>query len=157
MKKTGRFLFYLLVGSFILIQFYQVDMNTSSKSTPHDFLQTAGDMPEGLPEVFKTSCYDCHSDNTIYPWYAYFAPFSWIINQHIQNGKAEMNFAHYDTLGKRQKIAFLNDLCEVVSDSSMPPQNYLILHRDAILTEDHVIAICDFADTEAMLLLRSDR
>jgi hypothetical protein len=83
------------------------------------------------------------------------APFSWLLDQHIRNGKHELNFSEYDTLTSRKKIAILDELCEVVIDSSMPPSNYLMLHSDAILSEEDKEMLCDWAETEAMKLLRS--
>jgi hypothetical protein len=154
MKKIGRMILYIILGSFILIQFIRVEKNISDDAVPHDFLRTHSDMPENLQQNFRTSCYDCHSNNTNYPWYAHIAPFSWVIDQHIRNGKDELNFNAYDTLGKRQKIAFLDEICEMVSDSSMPPQNYLMLHPDVALSEDEILSICNWTEAEAINLLR---
>ena len=154
MKRIGRVSLYILLGSFILIQFLRVDKNVSDEVSPFDFLEVNADMPDMLQASFKTSCYDCHSNNTNYPWYAHLAPFSWIIDQHIRNGKSEMNFASYGTLDDRHKIGLLNDICEAVSDSTMPPQNYLMLHRDAILTPGEITAICEWTETEALSILR---
>ena len=154
MKKIGRLILYILLGSFIIIQFFRVDMNITEEIPESDFLLVHSDMPAELHDVFKTSCYDCHSNNTDYPWYAYVAPFSWVLDQHIRNGKHEINFSHYDTLSPRKKIAILDELCEVVSDSSMPPSNYLMLHSDAILSEEDKSMLCDWAEKEALALLR---
>lgn len=154
MKKIGRIILYMLLGSFVLIQFFRVQKNVSEDAVPHDFLQVHSDMPKNLQQNFRISCYDCHSNNTNYPWYALVAPFSWVIDQHIRNGKDEHNFNAYDSLGKRQKIAFLDQICEVVSDSSMPPQNYLMLHSDAALSADEILLICNWTETEAIKLLR---
>jgi len=154
MKKIGKISLYIILGSFIFIQFLRVDMNTSDEVPAHDLLLAHTEMAADLQKTFRTSCYDCHSDNTNYPWYAYLAPFSWIIDQHIRNGKQEVNFNGYDTLLKRQKIGLLNEICEVVSDSSMPPSNYLMLHPEAVLSEEDISAICEWADMEALNLLR---
>lgn len=154
MKKIGRMILYIILGSFVLIQFFRVQKNINDDAVPHDFLQVHSDMPENLQQNFRTSCYDCHSNNTNYPWYAHIAPFSWVIDQHIRNGKDEINFNAYDSLGKRQKIAFLDEICEVVSDSSMPPQNYLMLHPDVALSEDEILSICNWTEAEAINLLR---
>ena len=154
MKKIGRISLYIILGSFIFIQFFRVEKNLGDEVSQNDFLKTNPAMPEMLQSVFKTSCYNCHSNHTIYPWYAHIAPFSWIIDQHIRNGKDEMNLAGYDTLTDRQKVGLLDEICEALSDSSMPPQNYLMLHRDAILTEEDIAAICHWTETEAFSILR---
>jgi len=154
MKKIGRISLYIIVGSFVLIQFFRVEKNISDEVSQHDFLLAYSDMPESMQQTFMTSCYDCHSNNTIYPWYAHLAPFSWVIDQHIRNGKHELNLSVFDTLGKRRKIAILDEICEVLGDTSMPPQNYLMLHPDAALDEDDIQSICDWSETEALFLLR---
>ena len=154
MKKIGLVILYILLGSFVLIQFFRVQKNVSEDAVPYDFLQVHSDMPENLQNTFRTSCYDCHSNNTNYPWYALIAPFSWVIDQHIRNGKNELSFNAYDSLGKRQKIAFLDQICEVVSDSSMPPQNYLMLHPDAALSADEILSICNWTEAEAIKFLK---
>lgn len=154
MKKIGRISLYLLIGSFVLIQFFRVQKNISNEVGPHDFLQAHPEMPDSMQLIFRTSCYDCHSNNTRYPWYASIAPFSWIIDQHIRNGKHEINLSVYDTLDKRHKIAALDEICEALSDSSMPPQNYLMLHPDLSLSEEDIRSICEWTEAEAMLLLR---
>jgi hypothetical protein len=155
MKKIIRMSLYIILGSFIFIQFFRVEMNTAEEVPATDFITASTDMPEELKELFKNSCYDCHSNNTNYPWYGHVAPFSWLLDQHIRNGKHELNFSEYDTLTSRKKIAILDELCEVVIDSSMPPSNYLMLHSDAILSEEDKEMLCDWAETEAMKLLRS--
>ena len=155
MKKILRLTFYILLGSFILIQFFRVDMNIAEEVPATDFVLAHEDMPQELKDVIHTSCYDCHSNNTNYPWYGHVAPFSWLLDQHIRNGKHEMNFSEYDTLSSRKKIAILDEICEVVSDSSMPPSNYLMLHSDAILSEEDKEMLCDWAEMEAMRLLRN--
>lgn len=154
MRKIGRISLYILLGSFLFIQFFRVQMNTSEEPAVHDLLRVHPNMPADLQQTFRSSCYDCHSNNTNYPWYAYVAPFSWVIDQHIRNGKHEANFNDYDTLSKPQKIGLLDEICEVVSDSSMPPSNYLMLHPEAVLGEEDIVAICEWTETAALKLLR---
>lgn len=154
MKKIGRISLYIILGSFIFIQFFRVEKNLGDEVSKNDFLKTNPAMPELLQSLFKASCYNCHSNNTIYPWYAHIAPFSWIIDQHIRNGKDEVNFAYYDTFTDRQKVGLLDEICEALSDSSMPPQNYLMLNPDAILTKEDIAAICHWTETEAFSILR---
>ncbi|MEN8225165.1 MAG: heme-binding domain-containing protein [Bacteroidota bacterium] len=155
MKNTGRIILYIFLGSFIFIQFFGVERNQREEISPDDFLKQNPSLPEALILNIKTSCYDCHSDHTNYPWYAQVAPFSWIIDQHIDNGKQELNLSEYGSLDAKQKISVLNDICEAISDSTMPPANYLMLHQDAALDADDITAICDWADEKAMFIMRN--
>ena len=156
MRKIGRISLFILLGSFIFIQFLRVNPNVSEEISPYDFLEVNKSLPYALKATLKVSCYDCHSNHTNYPWYAHIAPFSWIIDQHIRNGKQELNFSEYDSLGKRKKIAILDEICEVISDSTMPPANYLMLHREAALDFDDITAFCDWADGAAFSILREE-
>lgn len=155
MKNIGRISLYILLGSFIFIQFFRVQPNISEEVSGNDFLKQNPGMPEQMQETFKRSCYDCHSNNTDYPWYAYVAPFSWVIDQHIRNGKHELNFSEYAQLDKKHKIAILDEICESISDTSMPPANYLMLNKDAALDFDDITAICDWSEGTALMILRS--
>ncbi|HSG67825.1 MAG TPA: heme-binding domain-containing protein [Bacteroidales bacterium] len=156
MKNKGRIILYLLLGSFIIIQLFPVDKNTSEEVSSSDFIAQNPSLPDALKATIKTSCYDCHSNNTIYPWYAKVAPFSWIIGQHIENGKHELNFSEYGDLDKQKKISVLNKICEVIEEGEMPPANYLMLHKDAVLDEDDTEAICDWADGIALFIMRNE-
>jgi len=156
MKKIIRISLYIFLGSFIFIQFFRTEKNINDQISPNDFMAVNASLPESLQITLKTSCYDCHSNNTNYPWYASVAPFSWIIDQHIRNGKHELNFSEYDTLSSRQKIALLDEICEAISDSTMPPANYLMFHHEAALDFDDITALCDWADGAAFGILRKE-
>lgn len=155
MKNVGRIILYILLGSFIFIQFFRVEKNHSEEVSQDDFFVQNASIPEPLKMQLKTSCYDCHSNHTIYPWYANVAPFSWIIDQHIRNGKDELNLSEYGSLEDKKKISVLTKICEVINDSTMPPSNYLMLHGDAALDADDITAICDWADGMALYIMRN--
>ena len=155
MKNIGRIVLYIFLGSFIFIQFFRIDKNIEEKSSPDDFFIQNPSLPEALMTNFKTSCYDCHSNHTKYPWYASVAPFSWIIDQHVRNGKDELNLSEYGALSDKQKISALTKICEVISDSTMPPANYLMFHQDAALDADDIYAICDWSDGMALFIMRN--
>jgi hypothetical protein len=155
MKQIGRIILYIFLGSFIFIQFFRVEKNISEESSVDDFFVHNPSLPVALMTTMKTSCYDCHSDNTIYPWYATIAPFSWIIDKHIRNGKNEFNFSSYGSLSDKQKISALSAICDMISDTIMPPPNYLMLHKDATLDAADITAICDWADGAALSIMRN--
>lgn len=155
MKNKGRFILIILLGSFLLIQLWQVDKNRGEENPPDDFFRHNPSIPESMMHTIKTSCYDCHSNHTNYPWYAHVAPFSWILDQHIKNGKQELNFSDYGSLSDKQKISVLSSICEVISDSTMPPANYLMLHKDAALDLDDITAICDWSEEKALFIMRN--
>lgn len=155
MKNKGGIILLILLGSFAIIQFWQVDKNQDPAAGPNDFIVQNPTLEESLAIKIQASCYDCHSNNTNYPWYAHVAPFSWMINQHITNGKAALNFSDFASLEKKQKISVLGSICEVITDSTMPPPNYIMLHRDAAFDAKTITSICDWADEAALGIIRN--
>lgn len=154
MKKFARASLFVILVSFVAIQFFRPEKNLGADAGPNDLIIQHHDMPGALQEIFRNSCYDCHSGHTRYPWYADISPFSWIIDRHIANGKAALNLNEYGLLEDIKKLSVLNDICEVVAENSMPPANYLMLHKDAALSEDDAAALCDWTDEAAMDILR---
>src|SRR5210317_1996096 len=103
MKNIGRIILYIFLGSFIFIQFFRVEKNLGEEVSQDDFFVQNSSIPEAIKTQIKTSCYDCHSNHTIYPWYANIAPFSWIIDQHIRNGKDKLNLSEYGSQDDKKK------------------------------------------------------
>ncbi len=92
MKK----LFFLLVVAFALLQFFQIDKTNPPVDKNMDFL-TIKKTPEDVAQLIKTSCYDCHSNESVYPWYTNIQPFGWFIKDHIEEGRKELNFSTFAT------------------------------------------------------------
>ena len=84
------------------------------------------------------ACFDCHSNETIWPWYSNIAPLSWRLQQHVDEGRAALNFSEWGT-GEQES----DDIVEVVSEGEMPPWDYLILHPDARLSGTELQAFVD--------------
>jgi len=82
---------------FIAIQFIIPARNTSGQVLPTDITKTVN-IPDKVLDVFKNSCYDCHSNNTRYPWYVNIQPMGWVMASHIKNGKENLNFSEFGEL-----------------------------------------------------------
>jgi hypothetical protein len=89
-----------------------------------------------VAEILKTSCYDCHSNQVNFPWYARIAPASWLLARDINQGREELNFSEWNTLGKRSMIGKLEAIQEEISSGAMPLPAYTLIHRDAKLTAE---------------------
>jgi hypothetical protein len=152
MKKTSRTFLLVIIVAFVGIQFFQPPKNTSSVTESDIFVQLQ-DIPAEIKEVFTSSCYDCHSNNTNYPWYGRIAPVSWMLNKHIIAGKEELNFSEFGNLSTRKKIGALTDVCDVITDGSMPLESYLKLHKDAVLSQEQIDIICGWIDVETARFL----
>ncbi len=96
MVKRFRFAGLLLIAVLIILQFFQPEKN-SGPSTSDDLIQVLA-VPESIANVLRSSCYDCHSNQTNYPWYNRISPVSWYLSKHISMGKEELNFSNSELL-----------------------------------------------------------
>ncbi len=120
---------------FVGIQFIPTDRNQSDIVPATDLMEVYN-VPEKVEVIFKTSCYDCHSNNTVYPWYNKIQPVSWVMQGHIKKGKAELNFSEFGSYsGRKQKSKFKSILSQV-KDGEMPLSSYRLMHRNAKLSEN---------------------
>ncbi len=83
----------------------------------------------------KTSCYDCHSNNTKYPWYSEVAPISWWIADHVTEGKDELNLSLWTTFSDKKRNHKLEEMIELIEKKEMPLESYLPMHSEAELSE----------------------
>lgn len=137
----------ILIGFVIVviaIQFIQPARNKNGQVMPTDISKTVS-VPENVLVVFKTACYDCHSNNTRYPWYVNIQPVGWVLAHHVKEGKEELNFSEFGTYSARRQISKLKSIENSVSDGSMPLGSYTIIHRNAQLTKKERSLIINWA------------
>ena len=129
---------------FIAMQFIRPARNNSNTVQQADMI--AGfNTPANVAGLFKTSCYDCHSNNTRYPWYANVQPIGWLLAKHVKDGKQELNFNEFGTYSKRRQLSKLKSIQNSIKDGSMPLSSYTILHGDARLSEDSKASVIEWA------------
>lgn len=138
MKKV--FLGILVV--FILIQMIRPNKNDSRNDINH--ISTVTAVPDEVKEILKTSCNDCHSNFTVYPWYNEIAPVSWYLAQHVNEGKEHLNFSEWTVYNKNQQDHILKDLEEVLETHEMPFQSYLWIHKEAKMSNDQYKVLMDW-------------
>lgn len=134
MKLIKKIMLGLLI-ILILIQFIQPARNKGSSLSSTD-LTKAMQVPENVQGILKIACYDCHSNNTNYPWYAKVQPFGWLLAKHIRNGKAEINFNEFGSYSLRRQISKLSGIAKSVEKERMPLSSYKLLHKNARLSEE---------------------
>jgi hypothetical protein len=132
MKRFKKIILTLLV-IFIAIQFIQPARNQNGQVMPTDIEKTVV-VPANVSSILKTSCYDCHGNNTQYPWYSFIQPGAWLMASHIKNGKAMLNFSQFGDLSNRKQQSKLQGIINQVKDGEMPISSYKIIHRNAVLT-----------------------
>ena len=132
--KVLKIIIWILIGSLIILQFIPVKYPETSEDNEHDLVQS-GAIPEEVAMILKTSCYDCHSNETRYPWYSYVAPVKWPVIKDINEGREELNLSEWDLLKVTDKIKMLDEMAEEVGDGNMPLPIYTLMHRKASLDE----------------------
>jgi len=144
MKYVKIVLFILLAG-FVAIQFIPTVRNESDEILPSDISLTY-DVQEEVLSILKTSCYDCHSNMTDYPWYNKIQPLSWMLEGHIKRGKKELNFSEFGTYSVRKQKSKLKSMANQIEDREMPLLSYTLFHREAIFTESEKSLLLDWID-----------
>ena len=91
--------------------------------------------PADVQAVLKRACWNCHSNQTVWPWYAHIAPASWLVTWHVRNGRAQINFSEWPALGWDDQVN-RELIWKEVEKGEMPPRSYLWLHPEARLTDD---------------------
>ena len=142
MRKKGKWLFILLIA-FILIQFIQPARNQSGQVLQTDITQMFA-TPANVKTSLKSSCYDCHSNNTYYPWYVNIQPVGWWLASHIKEGKAELNFSEFGTYTQRRQLSKLRSVENSIKDGDMPLSSYTFIHTNARLTKEEKAKIIEW-------------
>lgn len=106
-------------------------------------------LPESVENILRTSCYDCHSNESKYPWYSYIAPVSWLVVRDIRVGREELNFSEWESQSKMDKAKNVDKIIDEVSDEQMPMSIYTLVHSDAKLNADKRQLLADWADNYA--------
>ncbi|NNE98506.1 MAG: heme-binding domain-containing protein [Pyrinomonadaceae bacterium] len=117
------------------MQFIPATRNESRSMLETDFVKTF-DVPFEVQKVLKTSCYDCHSNNTNYPWYNKIQPATWFLEGHITDGKKELNFSEFGSYSRRRQRNKLRSIVSQVKSDEMPLWSYTLIHWDADLSEE---------------------
>lgn len=126
----------VIVGIFILlavIQAFQPARNYSGQVLHADVTATVN-VPPSVLNILKRSCYDCHSNNTAYPWYSWIQPGAWFMNNHIKKGKEELNFSDFGSYSKRKQANKFKAIANILRKDEMPLRSYTIVHKNARLS-----------------------
>jgi hypothetical protein len=119
------------------------ELNQSDVVPKTDFL-LVNNPPENISTLLQESCYDCHSNNTGYPWYNKIQPIAWFLENHIADGKEELNFNEWDTYSNRRKNSKLKSIISQVKDDEMPLSSYTLIHKDAKLSKPEKTLVIDY-------------
>jgi hypothetical protein len=144
--KIFKIIAWFLLVAFVAIQFFPTERNQSGVVPKTDFL-LVNNPPQKIRTILQESCYDCHSNNTEYPWYNKIQPVAWYLEDHVKQGKSELNFNTWDELTDRRKNSKLKSIINQVKDDEMPLYSYTLIHWDAILSESDKSAIVNYMNS----------
>lgn len=148
MKKTIPI---ILLVALIAIQFFKPKPNQTTEPQPNDIVN-AGTAPDDVAVILHKACYDCHSNNSKYPWYANVQPIAWWLDDHIQEGKDELNFSEFEQYSLKRKIKKFNEIAGEVTEGEMPLKSYLIVHKEALLGKEESNKLINWANLMATKL-----
>jgi hypothetical protein len=133
-----------LVAIFVILQFIRPTKNEGIAFTENDILHFDS-VPADVQKILETSCYDCHSNHTTYPWYTNIQPIGLWMQWHVNEGKEELNFSEFKTFTpKRQKHKF-EEIEEVIEANEMPLWPYTLIHTETKLSEEQKTILINWA------------
>ncbi len=140
MKKLLIAIIILFVG----IQFIPYDVPANVPDKKGEPLQA----PKEVASILKRSCYDCHSNHTNFPWYSSVAPVSFFTKKHVKEGRKHLNFSKWNSYSDEKKAKFLEKIPKAIK-SKMPLPSYLLIHKDAKLSDADKKTLSDWASEAA--------
>jgi hypothetical protein len=146
--KLAKIILTVIVIAFVAIQFIRPDRNISSQLSASDISGVIS-MPDTVKVILENACYDCHSNNTAYPWYVNIQPAGWWMAGHISEAKGDLNFSEFGAYEQRRQISKLEGVAAVVEEDIMPLRSYKMMHKSARLSADEKNLVIDWARQSA--------
>ncbi len=141
MKK--KIALIVILAILIIIQFFPASKNQSTELLSSDITKVTT-VPDDVLQVLKVACYDCHSNNTVYPWYNNIQPVAWWLNRHVEEGKEELNFSKFGDYSQEKSSKKLHKIAKEIEEGEMPLSTYTFIHRNAVLNETQKQAVINW-------------
>ncbi|MEO7192985.1 MAG: heme-binding domain-containing protein [Vicinamibacterales bacterium] len=139
MGRRTRRLMGILAGGLVLVQFIRAD-----RSNPPPEIEMPA--PPEVQTILRRSCYDCHSNQTRWPWYSNVAPVSWVVARDVHQGRQHLNLSTWNRLSLEKQPRAIREIWEQVAEGEMPMSLYLPLHPDARLSADDKATLLAWAE-----------
>jgi|JI10StandDraft_1071094.scaffolds.fasta_scaffold409636_2 hypothetical protein len=145
MKSLIKKILAVLFVALVAIQFFPPKRNVSAAAPGANDITVMHPTPPAVKAILAESCYDCHSDNTRYPWYTRIQPVGWWMQHHVNEGIDELNFSQFGTYAPARARKKMDETIKETKDREMPLPSYLITHGQAKLTEPQIQQVVDWA------------
>ncbi|HRR07229.1 MAG TPA: heme-binding domain-containing protein [Rhodothermales bacterium] len=129
----------------VVIQFIRPTKNDTGDETKS--ISTQFPVPANVQVILKRACNDCHSNKTVYPWYSNIQPLGWWLNDHVNEGKRELNFSAFASYRPAKQFHKLEEISKVLKKGEMPLDSYTWIHKDAVLGNAKKKALMDWAES----------
>jgi hypothetical protein len=129
---------------FIALQFIRPVHNINKQVLTTDISKVVT-IPDTVLTLLKNACYDCHSDNTDYPWYSNIQPMGWLMTYHIKQAKSQLNFSEFGIYSQRRQLSKLDGIANSIKDDIMPLSSYKIMHKNAQLSAKEKVLLINWA------------
>ena len=131
--KFLKIVFVLILIAFIIAQFVPVDKSNPKFDAKLDLI-IMENPPEEIAQILRSTCYDCHSNETVWPWYSNIAPVSWVVSKHVIEGRDNFSFSLWGEYDQDDKSYAVEEIIEEMENGDMPIPGYDLTHPDAKLT-----------------------
>ena len=145
MRKTFKISLIVLFAALIVIQFIPTNRPANNPPEGYDFFK-ANEVPAEIETMLRNTCYDCHSQETNYPWYSHVAPVSWLLAKDVREGRHYLDFSNWGSLDLMKQLDALADISDEVGEGDMPMPIYIPLHPSARLSDADRDKIVNWAD-----------
>lgn len=147
MKRNTRLsIWAIVIIALVGIQFIKKNPpNVQTTKLPTD-ISNLYTVPDDVESVLQRSCYDCHSNNTDYPWYINIQPAAMFLEGHINDGKRHLNFSDFGSYDKKRQLKKAEDIKEEMERDGMPLKSYTILHKGTKLNADERALLTGWAN-----------
>ncbi len=145
----------------LLVLFIGIQLKRPARTNPpvdqSQSIEAHTQMTPQVNDILDRSCRDCHSNNTEWPWYTNFAPVSWWITDHVNEGRQKLNLSEWGRVDPDRQGKKLRQICDEVEDGAMPLSSYLPMHPKAKLSEQDKKTLCDWTAAERERLSRGTK
>lgn len=145
MRPWVRRVLQILLVAFLAAQFFPIRRDNPPVD-PAKTLYAATAVPANVHAVFDRSCHDCHSNETVWPWYSRLAPVSWIVADDVHSGRKHFNLSEWNTYPDEKKVRKLGEICEQVKTGEMPDEKYTLMHHGTSLSADEKAMLCSWTE-----------
>jgi len=134
MKIRIKNILFIGLIVFLLMQLYQPARNIGFEQDLTTNFTKVYNVPKNVEVVLRTSCYDCHSNNTNYLWFDNIQPARMLVESHIKKAKKDLNFNEWGNYSSRKQRNKLDRIIKQIKSDEMPLASYTLIHKNAILT-----------------------